>query len=144
MQNDYKAQIDIEFSEMDTVLKLLPQKEKICKLNQLELCGTANLLTSIYNGLENILKRVFYIKNIGIPKGDNWHKQLLNIAYENKIIDKELYDLLYQYLMFRHFIVHAYGFYIYADKIEVVLGNITDLVFNFKIQVEAQIKREGF
>jgi len=47
---------------------------------------------------------------IRIPASQNWHKELLNKSIETKIIPKELSDELFEYLSFRHFFVHSYGF----------------------------------
>jgi len=75
-----------------------------------ELAAIGVFLHNIYNGIENILKQTLKMKGIQIPRTENWHKELINLSVSNKVITESLSDELYEYLTFRHFFVHAYGF----------------------------------
>ena len=78
-------------------------------MNVLELAGTAAMLHSIYNGVENILKQLCVIKDISIPEGKFWHKDLITISVKKKIIKGSTAEYLKEYLAFRHFFVHSYS-----------------------------------
>ncbi|MBI5893764.1 MAG: hypothetical protein HZB79_08975, partial [Deltaproteobacteria bacterium] len=78
----------------------------------------------IYSGIENILKQVLKTKNIEISKTETWHKDLLNRSVSSGIISEKLSDELYEYLTFRHFFVHGYGFMIEEAPLVDLAGRI--------------------
>lgn len=90
----------------------------------IELSAIATFLHNIYNGIESILKQVLKEKGIKISKSETWHKDLLNISVSNKIISKRLSDKLYEYLTFRHFFIHAYGFELKEPQLKDLANNI--------------------
>jgi len=103
----------------------MSRKEK----SVIELSAIATFLHNIYNGIENILKQVMKVIDIEIPKSTTWHKDLLNLSVSNGIISDKLSDELYEYLTFRHFFVHAYGFMLEEDKLkDLVINDLVDKV----------------
>ena len=52
-----REKVDAELEQMDQALRLLPEARRVSKLSVLELGGTASLLSSVYHGVENILKQ---------------------------------------------------------------------------------------
>lgn len=96
-----------------------------------ELAAIATFLHNIYNGIENILKQVLKAKGTEIPKSDTWHKDLLNLSVSLGIIPEKLSDDLYEYLTFRHFFVHAYGFMLEEAHLENLANNITNIWLRF-------------
>ncbi|HHT9146922.1 MAG TPA: hypothetical protein ACFYD4_14805 [Candidatus Wunengus sp. YC61] len=96
-----------------------------------ELAAIATFLHNIYNGIENILKQVLKAKGTEIPKSDTWHKDLLNLSVSLGIIPEKLSDDLYEYLTFRHFFVHAYGFMLEEAHLENLANNITNVWLQF-------------
>ena len=79
-------------------------------------------------------------KNIPLPEGGSWHKDLLKIAVENKIISKETVIKLGEYLAFRHFFSHAYALDLYAEKLEPLVENMKDVYSAFKKDISEIIK----
>ena len=75
------------------------------------------------------------LQNIQVPRGENWHKELLNISVLNGIISEELSDELYEYLTFRHFFVHAYGFMLEEAPLDSLVNNIPRVWEKFISQV---------
>jgi hypothetical protein len=53
---DLKDYIEAEEENIRHELGQLPPVDRLSRLSELELAGTAALLHSIYNGIENVLK----------------------------------------------------------------------------------------
>lgn len=96
-----------------------------------ELAAISAFLHNIYNGIENILKQILKAKNVKIPKSGTWHKDLLTASQSFDIISEELSDRLYEYLTFRHFFVHAYGFMLEESPLEDLANNIPKVWLQF-------------
>ncbi len=102
----------------------------------IELAAIATFLHNIYNGIENILKQILKAKGIEIPESATWHKELLNLSESQEIISEKLSDQLYEYLTFRHFFVHAYGFMLDEAHLEVLANNIPEIWLQFTKEIE--------
>ena len=127
--------LNAELENIDEVFNEIPSHTKLPYLSTLELAGVAALLHNFYNGIENILKQILLSKDIIIPEGKSWHKELLEISVTNKIISEENKNSLGQYLAFRHFFSHAYAFDLYADKMEPLVENSQEVYSNFKQEI---------
>lgn len=81
-----------------------------------ELRAVASMLHEFYNGVERILERIAVGLGEGVPQGSYWHTDLLAqmaTAQEGirpAVIDEALRARLKEYLDFRHFFRHAYGY----------------------------------
>lgn len=75
-----------------------------------ELAAMATFLHNIYNGIENILNQILKAKGVRVARSETWHKDVLEAAVHHGIISEALADRLYEYLTFRHFFIHSYGF----------------------------------
>lgn len=102
-----------------------------------EIAGIAVFVHNFYNGVENILKQILKSKDIRISNSEGWHKELLESSRSNNIISGELTDKLSEYLTFRHFFVHSYGFRLEETKLLKLVNNIpqvwSDLLAAIKI-----------
>ncbi len=107
------------------------------KTSTVELAAIATFLHNIYNGMENVLKRALKAKRIEIPKSETSHKDLLNLSASNGIIPEKLCDQLYEYLTFRHFFVHAYGFMLEEKHLEDLAKNIPDVWSQFLSAIQS-------
>ncbi len=106
------------------------------KKTVIELAAIATFLHNIYNGIENILKQTLKTKGVEIPESATWHKELLNLSVSQRIISEKLADQLYEYLAFRHFFVHAYGFMLDEAHLEVLANNISEIWLQFMKEIE--------
>ena len=127
-----KDKIEVEYENIDRLIREFPTPAQLPFLEFLQLAGVATLLHNFYNGIENILKLIFKAQNIPLPEGKSWHKELLNLAKLNKIISESTMLQLGEYMAFRHFFSHAYAFDLYADKLEPLVENIRNVYQSFK------------
>jgi len=107
---DLTPEILAEKENVEQALNNLSETMKRPKKSVIELAAAGTFLHNFYSGIENIMKQSLLIKGVKIEKSTNWHKDLLNKATDSKIISSELSGELYEYLAFRHFFVHSYGF----------------------------------
>ena len=105
-----REKVEVELEQMDHVLRELPGARRVKTLSVLELGGTASLLSSVYHGMENILKQGLVAAGVALPSGAAWHRDLLELASKHGMVSTELRDRLLPYMAFRHFFTHAYGF----------------------------------
>jgi len=137
---DLKMKIINELQSIDIILTELQNiKDKPVK-SMVELSGIGALLMSFYSGVENILKMELKLKNIQITQTSSWHKDLLNSSAEKGIITSETRESLSEYMAFRHFFVHSYGFNLRESELNILLKNLDDTYKQFKSDVVAQLE----
>ncbi len=129
-------QILAEKENVEVVLSNLSEAMNREKKSVVELAAIGAFLHNIYNGIENILKQILKTKDIEVPKSDTSHKDLLNLSVSLGIISESLSDELYEYLTFRHFFVHAYGFMLEKSPLEDLANNIPKIWCQFIEKVE--------
>ena len=96
-----------------------------------EIAGIAVFIHNFYNGVENILKQILKFNDIRIGSSEGWHKELLEVSLSKGIISKKLIDPLYEYLTFRHFFVHSYGFKLDEARLLKLANNIPQVWVDF-------------
>jgi len=121
---------------LDNLKDAMERKEK----STIELAAIATFLHNIYNGIENILKQVLKAKGAEVPKSETWHKELLDLSASFGIISEDLSDKLYEYLTFRHFFIHAYGFMLEETHLDGLADNIPDVWSEFICAIEKYLK----
>ena len=81
------------------------------------------------------MKQILLSKDIIIPEGKSWHKELLEISVKNEIISEKCKNYFGEYLAFRHFFSYAYAFDLYADKMEPLVENSKEVYSIFKKEI---------
>jgi len=133
---DLQARIKVEIYNISLALEEInSHKDKKDKTN-IELAGIAAFLHNFYTGIENILKQILLEKEVTIVKSDFWHKALLDICVENRIISSELKNSLSDYLAFRHFFVHSYGFMLDENRLLSLANNASEIFTTFKENIK--------
>ena len=132
-----KEYCDAEFENIDAVVSDLFSvvKDDASEYSTPDLAAIATFLHNIYNGFENILKRVLISEKIEIKNTPTWHKDMLKTAFEKEIIDSDLYNSLSEYLAFRHFFVHAYSFNLNWEALKSLVNNLKNTLKMFKSSI---------
>ena len=132
-----KDYCEAEFENIDkVVMELLSVvKAKGDEFSIIELAAMGTFIHNFYNGVENILKRVLFYKEIEVKDTPTWHKDLLKASFENGIIGVDLYNRVSNYLSFRHFFVHAYGFSLNWEDMKPLVEGIQEGLKQFKQEI---------
>jgi len=100
------------------------------------LAGMAAFVHNLYNGIENILKRMLLAKGQSLDmRSPFWHHDLLKAAIDQQIISETLSKVLKDYLGFRHFFVHAYGILLDAEKLMPLANNAANVWHSFYAEI---------
>ena len=135
-----KQDILYEQRQIDTVISKM--KEIGEDITDVKRAALAAYLMNFYNGIENIMKRCakeYYKK---MPKGDDWHKELLRKSCagnggKRPLFSEEIVDRLYDYLTFRHLFIHGYGFKLKWEEMKSLVDDIDELWGKIKEQLAA-------
>ncbi len=131
-------------AEFENINKVVSEVASIMQLKEegftiVELAAMATFLHNFYNGIENILKRTLLSKEIEIPDTPTWHKDLLKTSSDFGIITPDLYQQLSNYLSFRHFFIHTYGFTLKWEHMKPLVSNIEEVSKQFQHEIYAYI-----
>lgn len=124
MPEDVKNKIAFEIDEIDREFQSYSPLFNLIKLripDLVEMTALASVLHSFYNGVENIFLLIAKKIDKNIPAGDKWHNELLRQMtvtndYRLNVINTEMFELLKEYLLFRHFIRHSYKWRLNWDE----------------------------
>lgn len=121
-------------------------KEALASLSddpsQFELHGLAAYLHQFYTGVESIFERIAVVLGEGLPRGQYWHVDLLNQMAEERagerpaVIDEPLRARLKDYLDFRHFFRHAYGYTLEWSQLRWKVESLTDTLKLLRDQLD--------
>jgi hypothetical protein len=135
-----REKLEAELEQMDQALRELPGIRRLSKLSVLELGGTASLLSSLYHGMENILKQGLLALEVALPSGAAWHRDLLQAAHDQGIISTELRNRLVPYMAFRHFFTHSYGFDLDPQRLAPLVREVRAVYACFKKEAKQFVR----
>ena len=147
MQERYeqlKADVLDEIEGIEQVLKDLSSLESNLdsdKIDNVQKAAIGTFLMNFYVGVENIIKRISKEYYQIRPKGNSWHKDLLDLSCtpplgRKPIFNKNIVDRLNPYRGFRHLFVSGYGFTLRMELMSSLINNIEPLWTDIKKAVE--------
>jgi len=110
---------------------------------RIELRAMASMLHEFYNGVERIFERIAIALGESLPRGADWHVDLLNQMAEPQegirpaVIDEPLRARLKEYLDFRHFFRHAYGYTLEWSKMQWKVERMSETLTMLREQLQA-------
>jgi hypothetical protein len=149
--NDLREECQQEFDSLDFTLHELlaldihPHNRS---LSSIEKAGIALLMSNIYMGIENILKRICKFSNISLPTGGTSHLDLLEFFFDKPVRSKELPVLflaeqqtnIMRLRKFRHRVMHGYGFMLEEEPLIRAVEHIPELYSSFRRETEQFLK----
>ena len=134
MNNALKTKILFEISQIDKLLGDSTPLFDLCKLKEpdfIEISACAMILQSFYNGIENILVLIFKHYDGKLPQNNRWHMELLEKAFISDGLRKQIFinglqSTLEEYMKFRHFVRHSYGFQLEWERMEDLIKGINN------------------
>ena len=100
-----------------------------------------SILHDFYNGIERVFVRIAEELNGGVPKGDQWHRQLVkDMSLEipgvrPAVIDEDLARSLGDFLRFRHVFRNVYGFALEEQRMRPLEDRLPAVLRAFRRQV---------
>lgn len=122
-------------SELEYAAIQLPPRD-------VEMRGMATYVRDFYQATESIFERVAVYLDGGLPKGSDWHIQLLMQMYQETptrpalLTDDELYARFDDYRKFRHIVRMAYRIDLDWDKLEPKILNMPDTFARLRTQLD--------
>jgi len=132
-----KAFVDREMEKLD---KLMEEVENT-PFSTSHPRHIGSLLHDFYTGIERVFERIATNLDGEIPRGDTWHKDLLdsmNLELEDvrpPLIDEYMHRSLGEYLRFRHLFRSLYGFELDKKRMRKLYEEMGNVYKNFKKQV---------
>lgn len=115
-----KAKIDYEISQIDELISKSEVLLSLCKNKEpdfIEITAIGGILHSFYNGIENIFVLIGKSLNFNFTTSPQWHRNLVDFMFSlADFLPSELRLLLTEYMGFRHFYRHTYGYTIKWEK----------------------------
>jgi len=143
-----EKEIDLELESMAIIvsdIKVLIDQVGNKEPTNIHKTALGGFASQFYNGIENIIKRIYKAHKIPLPKGDNWHIILIDRLSKNSDkyfpvkIEDDLLEKIADYRRFRHYFFHGYSHNLNWDILSDGVKDI-DIVFNdFQTQIKKQI-----
>ncbi|MFN3466835.1 MAG: hypothetical protein ACK4WF_03935 [Candidatus Brocadiales bacterium] len=137
---DLKRRVEAEKENILRTQKDLKAVLSVEKKTNVELAAIATFLLNIYNGMENILKQILKSKGIKIHRSETWHKELLDVSVTQGLITDKLANELREYLAFRHFFIHSYGFMLDEAHLKRLTDKVFDVWGDFSSRINEVLK----
>lgn len=138
------SSLDELCSQINLFINKVEQADEESKIFYKRAAGS--ILHDFYTGIEKIFREIGIRMDKSLPKGENWHIELLKSMAtpqkkRNTVISQELMEKLKEYLGFRHLFRNIYGMELEWDKLKILLTKIRQDVWKrFKVEINLFVK----
>lgn len=111
-----------------------------------EKTAAAAFLAQFYNGIENILKRIYRYYGVSVPSGESWHVELFRSFCSPthsdlpQLFDQDLASALAPYRRFRHVAFHSYGFNLEWSRMVTGVENVKNIFEQIKSNISDYLR----
>lgn len=143
-----KRETDIELENLDRLSREMEELTKrfLNKPDFVEIRAAASILHDFYCGIEKIFERIAIHIDGGVPKGEDWHAELLlqmkhSIeGIRETVISQKLMEKLKEYLRFRHLFRYIYGFELKWERFKGLALSLNVILSELKRDLEKFFK----
>jgi hypothetical protein len=145
--SDLHKDISLEIESLDriiTAVERLSERTISGEFTDDDLFIAAAIILNLYNGIENILKRICKTHNIPLPKTDDWHITLMTWFVEQALRTFPVLPILIRrgdtismtaLRKFRHIVIHGYNFTLNPSRVQTAMQEIPALYQRFRTEV---------
>lgn len=126
-----------EKERIEDTLKALRHVLRRKRRTSIELAAIATYLHNVYSGMENLLKRILKHYKIPLRDSSTFHKDLLALAVEQRILSTALAEILDEYRAFRHYFVHGYGVFLQEAPLLPLAQNLPEVWHRFELELNS-------
>jgi len=105
------------------------------ELDDVQIRAAAAAIHSVYTGIERCLILLCKQDGVAIPASAQWHRSLLSIAQEAGLISEDLHSAMDEFVAFRHFFRHAYGYMLDIELLGPLLDDLPSMIEQAKSEL---------
>lgn len=100
-----------------------------------------SILHDLYTGIERVFVRLADEINGGVPRGEQWHRQLIQDmaisipGVRPAVVSTQLAEVLAEFLRFRHVFRNVYGFVLQDDRLRALQEKVPDVLEKFIAEI---------
>ena len=130
--------IRFELGQVEKELKVVDRLNApgLDALDEIQVRAAATVLHSVYNGIEKILLMALEERKVKIGESAHWHSEVLSYAASTGIISEHVLTELRDFLGFRHFFRHNYGFILDDQLVKPLMAKVRLTVSQFASELE--------
>ena len=132
-------------SQIDELIDKSQVLFSLCKNREpdfIEITAIGGILHSFYNGLENIFVLIGKTLDFDFKSSPQWHRNLVDCMFtQSDFLPSNLRLLLTEYMGFRHFYRHTYGYTIKWEKCSHLFLRLADFWQTVKMAVTKYIEK---
>ncbi len=132
-----------EFKKLENIVTEAQSRTREAEPTAYDLMAIGSVLHSLYQGMENILKRIVREIDVNNPiTNANWHRELVEITAQEipgvrpKVLEPETKEAAFRYLAFRHTFRNLYGFELDWGRMKPLLAGAPAMIGQFSTDVE--------
>ena len=146
---ELREEIAVELESMEMIVdELVALKQDMAhrKPTTREKTAAAAFLAQFYNGIENILKRIYRYSGVPVPTGESWHVELFQSFCSPthpdlpQLFDQDLASALAPYRRFRHVAFHSYGYQLEWTRMVTGVENVKNIFEKIKSNISDYLK----
>lgn len=133
----------IEFKKLEDIVAEAQSRTKETEPTAYDLMAIGSVLHSLYQGMENILKRIVREIDVNNPiTSANWHRELVEMTAQEipdvrpKVLEPETKEAAFLYLAFRHAFRNLYGFELEWGRMKPLLDDAPAMMERFSTDIE--------